>query len=130
MKHTNDGKCERCEMMLEKADEQIFFWFYRIKEYFPTVHASCIFRSKEEQDLQVKEKKSLLKWPHSKHNTFKDGKPCSQAMDLFSLNDDGKAEFRMGFYVQIANFLDDQSAPIEWGGHWKFVDGPHFQVKD
>lgn len=130
MKHENGKPCERCAAMLKDADEAIEYWFYRIKEEFPTAHIAYVFRNKAEQDQMVKEGKSKLKWPNSKHNAFKNGKRASLAMDLFSLTDSGAAEFRMGYYVQIANWLEDQNAPIEWGGDWAhFKDGPHFQVK-
>lgn len=131
MKHENVDNCLRCADMLKDGHPDIQYWFYMIKEAFPTVHTSCVYRGKEAQDLQVKEGRSLLKWPNSKHNTLgPDKSPCSQAMDLFRLDDSGKADFRMGFYVQIANFLEDAGAPIDWGGVFKhFVDAPHFQLR-
>lgn len=132
MKHENgEGVCPRCADMLQDGHEDIQYWFYMIKEAFPQVHTSCVYRGKAEQDRMVKEGKSFLKWPNSKHNILgQDQRPRAEAMDLFRLDDDGKADFRAGFYVQIANFLEDAGAPIDWGGHFRhFVDGPHFQMK-
>jgi hypothetical protein len=130
MKHENYVPCESCAKKLEGADPLIAHWFYQLREQFPTVHISCAFRGKDEQDKAVAEKKSLLKWPHSKHNVMQDGQPCSRAMDLFSLSDDGKAEFRLGYYISIANWFEDQGAPIAAGLHWKWQDPPHFELKD
>lgn len=116
--------------MLEQAHDDIRYWFYRIQDAFPDVHTCRVWCGKEEQDRLVKEKASLLKWPYSKHNAMKDGQPCSLAMDLFRLKEDGEADFRAGFYVQIANYLDDLGAPIAWGGSWKtFPDLDHFELK-
>ncbi len=129
--HVNGKPCDGCAKMLEGGDELISFWFYRVKEAFPTAHLCHVFRGKDEQDEMVKEGASFLKWPNSKHNVMKDGNPCARAMDIFSLEDDGTATFRMGFYVQIANWLEDQGAPITWGGSFKhLVDADHFQLKD
>ena len=125
MKHENKEVCERCEEFLKEGHDDIQYWFSVVKVAFPTVHTSCVYRGKDAQDALVKEKKSLLKHPHSMHN-----KKPSEAMDLFRLTEDGKAEFRNGFYVQIANFLEDAGAPIDWGGEWRnFPDAPHFQMK-
>lgn len=131
MKHENHGNCPRCDKMMEDAHPDISYWFHRAREFFPTLHTSSVWRGKDEQNALVLEKKSLLKWPNSKHNhTSTDGKPCSLAMDLFSLTDKGAAEFRVGFYVQVSNWLEDQDAPIRWGGNFKtFVDPPHFELK-
>lgn len=129
--HENGKLCDGCAKMLEGGDELLSFWFYRIKEYFPTAHLAHVFRGKDDQDRMVKEGSSLLKWPNSKHNVMKAGNPCSRAMDIFSLESDGSASFRMGFYVQIANFLEDQTAPITWGGSWAhFKDSDHFQLNE
>lgn len=131
MKHENIDNCPRCAEMLKDGHEDLQYWFYIIKEAFPTVHTSCVYRGKDAQDLAVKEGRSYLKWPYSKHNTLgPDKMPRSEAMDLFRLDDIGKADFRMGFYVQIANFLEDAGAPIIWGGTFRgLVDGPHFELK-
>jgi peptidoglycan L-alanyl-D-glutamate endopeptidase CwlK len=111
--------------MLADAHPDISYWFHEIRFMFPTVHVSCVYRNKADQEKAVEEKRSILKWPNSLHN-----KKPSLAMDLFSLDENGKASFRVGYYIQIANFLEDRGAPIDWGGSWKnFKDPPHFQLK-
>lgn len=131
MKHVNGIVCPRCKAMMEEAHEDIRYWFYQIVEQFPETHASCVWRGKDDQEKAIAEKKSLLKWPLSKHNFMLGSVPRSKAMDLFRLTDEGKAEFRVGFYVAIANWLEDRSAPIFWGGLWvHFKDHPHFELKE
>lgn len=131
MKHENGKLCDRCAKMLEDAHEDVSYAFYRAKEAFPSLHTSCVYRSKDAQDAEVKAGRSYLKWPMSKHNACgPDKTPRSEAMDLFLLNEKGEAEFRMGFYVQVANFFEDSGLAIDWGGHFKqLVDGPHFQLR-
>lgn len=130
--HTQDDLCPKCQEMLEQAHPDISYWFHRIKEAFPTVHTDRVWCGQAEQDALVAAKKSLLKWPFSKHNFLTpQGQACSHAMDLFSLLDNGTAEFRLGFYVQIENWLEDQSAPLVWGGNWKsFPDSDHWELKE
>lgn len=135
MKHTNEGVCPRCEAFLKDAHPTIREWFHKAKVVFPTLHTCRVWCGKEEQDKLVSERKSLLKWPYSKHNhTIRiNGKdvPQSLAMDLFNLLENGEADFRIQYLVQIANWFEDQGAPLAWGGTWKkFYDGDHFEVKD
>ena len=132
MKHENGKPCERCFEFLKDAHPTIRMWFYKAREQFPTMHTCRVWSGKDEQDKMVAEKKSQLKWPHSKHNYMENGVKLAKAMDLFSLAEDGKADWRIGFTMQICNWFEDQGAPIQWGGKlWKgFTDGPHFELKD
>lgn len=44
----------------------------------------------------------------------------------------GEVRWDWGLYPRIAGAMKDASkelrVPIEWGGDWKFKDGPHFQL--
>jgi len=129
-KHSNDPVCTRCNKLLEEADTDLAYWVFVIRSQFLDAHISCTWRGEADQNLYFKEGKSQLKWPHSKHNTLNEkGEPCARAIDLFKL-EDGKAKFPIGFYLAINHFLEDNNAPIQWGGDWKkFKDYPHFELK-
>ena len=131
MKHTNStAVCVRCEKMLDEGHPDLRKSFAEIRKTYPDVHVSCVYRGKEAQNKAVQDKLSKTPWPKSKHNALQDGKPCSLAMDLFRLGDDGKAYFPMDFYAMIANLATILRLPLVWGGSWKMVDGPHFQLKE
>lgn len=129
MHHTADAICQLCEKKLLDADPRIAHWFRRVKERFPRAHVSCTWRGKEAQNREADEGRSKLRWPNSKHNAVRDGKPCALAMDLFELRDDKVAAWPWKFFHEISEFLKAESAPIDWGFDlWKW-DAPHFQIQ-
>lgn len=132
MKHLNGPDCLRCNEMLKGAHPVLKVWALRVRELYPNAHFFTIWRGEEDQNKMVASGKSERKWPFSRHNAVdKDGNPCSEAMDIFRLNDSGGAEFPNLWYLQIADALDQEYAPIEWGGNWKhFIDLVHFQLKE
>ena len=104
----------------------------------------CGFRNEEEQTKALKEGKSHLGWPHSKHNkSLPDGMPCSEAFDLAPFNSkeepidwaDAKRFILLGGYVLgVAEII---GIPIRWGGDWdndtfmndqRLHDLPHFEL--
>jgi len=130
MSHVN-GKnpCERCEKMLEEGHPSLGVYFRGIHEIFPDAHISCVFRDEAAQNEAVKKRTSKLSWPKSKHNVMKNGKPVSEAMDLFRLGDDKKAYFEKAYYLRIAKHLRDLKAGVVWGGDWNsFPDAPHYEL--
>lgn len=44
----------------------------------------------------------------------------------------GKVSWDWQYYYQLAPSVfeaaEDLGVPIEWGGHWRFKDGPHWQL--
>lgn len=56
-----------------------------------------------------------------------------RAVDVAAL-DKGTVSWDFELYRQIANAFKEAAGmlgvAIEWGGDWKFKDGPHFQLKD
>jgi len=56
-----------------------------------------------------------------------------RAVDVAAL-DGGTVSWNFELYHQIANAFKEAAGmlgvAIEWGGDWKFKDGPHFQLKD
>lgn len=100
-----------------------------MKEKYKSLHISCGFRSKADQDKAFRDGKSQLKWPDSKHNNqLVNGKPLSLALDLFQLVN-GKAEFNKAFM----NTLNKESAAsyeLRWGGEFKSLgDYCHFELR-
>lgn len=94
------------------------------------MHISWGFRNEKDQNRFYKEGKSTLPYPLSKHNFIsKTGKPESLALDLFKLDDDGKAVFSKEWYTEIARLSKEQTIPIRWGGDFnKFKDYCHFEL--
>lgn len=137
LKHRPGLRCPRCDSMLESGVKELQDWFYEIKVAFPDAHVSCVWRNESWQNALFEDGKSRKRWPDSKHNKMVGDKPASEAMDLFELNDHGEAEFRLGYYKQIAEWLKDQEAPIRCGVDWngdgidneKWRDPPHFEIK-
>lgn len=68
-----------------------------------------------------------LKSRHLAHP--KDG--LSRAVDLIALVD-GKVSWDWPLYYKIADAMKQAAAelktPLEWGGDWKMMDGPHYQL--
>lgn len=92
----------------------------------------CGHRGEAEQNKAFAEKKSKLKFPHSKHN-----KLPSHAVDLAPVKymngkvtidwNDIKAFKTLAMHV--INIANEKGLPLEWGGNWtKFKDYPHFQL--
>ena len=112
--HSNNSECLLCNEKLTTADPKIAEWFLQIKKEFPDVHISWAYRNKGDQDKMFAEGKSRTRYPHSKHNLEVDGRPCSQALDLFKLKE-GKALFPHKFYSTIYDYSKKMGYSINWG---------------
>lgn len=130
--HTEETACPLCYEKLGLCDPFLTLIYKVIKSEFPDVHISWGFRDKFDQDECFKLKKSRLQWPYSMHNVMKDGKPSSRAIDLFRINDLGKAEFERSYFLQIAQFLYKNTDRIQWSGDWQndFKESDHYQLKE
>lgn len=66
---------------------------------------------------------------NSKHLAQKDG--YSHAVDVAALVD-GQVSWVLSYYSQINDAVQaaahDLGERVTWGGYWKMVDGPHFQI--
>lgn len=131
IRHENDvDKCSRCETMLLTAHADLVGWYRKIKKKYVNVHISCSFRNQAEQNKSFAEGKSRLAWPSSKHNNMEDKKPCSKALDLFLLDEDGLARFPPLFYAKLNADNEKEDKHIIWGGKWKSLkDLDHFEIK-
>ncbi len=129
--HTNArARCPLCEEKIKLAHPALQEFWIDVKQEFPDVHLSWVWRGEEEQNLFLEEKKTTEAWPNSLHNSMKNGKPCARAFDVFRLGSDGKAQYPPRFFYQISEYLVRLKAPIIWGGSWKtFGDGDHYQLK-
>lgn len=127
--HTEDSKCPGCEKMLEQCHPDWKAIFHDIKAEFPDCHISCGFRDRNAQEEVYKLGLSRARWPQSKHNFMRAGKPCSLALDLFQIDDEGEAKFKKSYYLEIAQFLNKLGEDVEWSGDWKnFKEHCHFQI--
>lgn len=89
-------------------------------------------RGEERQNQMVAEGKSQLKWPRSKHNAFP-----SMAVDVAPYVG-GAVSWSWPNYYPLADHImatwDRLKAEgkvhgeLEWGGHWGWRDGPHWQI--
>ena len=81
------------------------------------------YRGEEAQNRAVVEGKSKLRYPHSKHNRTRDGKPCALAMDLapwkpgvgIDWNDRESFSVMGGVFLALGQQL---GIPVRWGGNW------------
>jgi hypothetical protein len=129
--HTHDPVCPLCEDKLFTAHDYLKGWFRSLKSRYPNVHVSWAYRGQADQEEFFKEGKTRAHYPHSAHNkTDEAGKPCSLALDLFQIDEDGVARFSPLFYAKIADESEKDGALILWGGTFKNIgDRDHFQYK-
>ncbi len=126
--HTEDTYCPLCVEKLEGCDPELRTIFAQVKSHFPDCHISWGYRDKSAQDAFYKAGKTKERWPLSAHNVLKLGKPCSRAFDLFKLDEMGEAVFERPYYLEIAQFLNEED--IIWSGNWKnFKESNHFELK-
>lgn len=138
IRHQHGATCPRCESMLAEGTQEIQNQYKIMKAKFPDAHVSCVWRGEAWQNSLLEEGKTRKKWPNSKHNRMVDGKPASNAMDVFRLNQSGEAEFRREYYKQIAEHFKSQGSPIRAGIDWNgdgiknelWSDPPHFEISD
>lgn len=133
MKHENGvERCSRCENKLFTAHPTLVSWFYWVKSNHPDCHIAWSFRDEKSQHQAFESGKSKLDWPFSKHNCLDAiGNPQSKALDLFSLNDEGGAEFKKEYFEQIWHETQASNLPMKWGGNFKSLgDNDHFEIKE
>lgn len=127
--HTDDPICPLCEEKLKGAHEYMAEWFRRVKRSYPNVHTSCAYRGKEEQDAAVARGASRARFPKSAHNFERDGKPCSLALDLFQIDEDGIGRWVPLFFAKINAENEKSGEPLIWGGRFKSIgDSCHFEL--
>ncbi len=84
-----------------------------------------------DQNKCVSEGKSKAVWPTSPHNAMRDKKPCSKALDLFQIDEDGIARWVPIFFAKLNAENLANLEPLIWGGEFKTLgDSCHFQLTD
>lgn len=107
----------QCDEDLQKvANEAIRYFDFSV---------ICGHRGKEKQNRAHEKGNSDLKWSRSRHNSMP-----STAMDLAPYPINWTKEKR---FLELGNLILDVAykldIEIEWGGHWKKPDLPHYQTK-
>lgn len=129
MRHEHGEVCPSCTLKISQTHPDLESWFSWIKFSHPEAHISWSYRGKEDQDRMVREGKSFLSYPASKHNSTKpDGTPQARALDLFQLIN-GKAVFDIEWYKKINEETKKSGFKLVWGGEFKKLkDFNHFEM--
>lgn len=128
--HNSDPTCPLCAEKIAEAHPEMRAWFLDVKSRYPNAHVSWSFRCEEDQNQLVLDKKSRLSWPHSAHNQMEDGKPCSMALDLFQIDEDGVGRWSPLWFAKLNAENENNKLPIFWGGNWKTLgDNDHFELR-
>ena len=130
--HKNGPNCPLCSEKLKQAHPYLQVWFSkRVAANDGAAHISWSYRDKENQEEAFSSGKSMLHYPHSPHNAVDGrGNPCAQALDLFWIDEDGRAVFPQLRYRALSAECEKAKDLIVWGGTFKSLgDLDHFQLK-
>ena len=132
-KHENILPCPGCVDRLTDADGALAGWFHSRRNAQPAIelpmHVSWAFRDEQSQNEAVANHESKLPWPDSKHNVMINGKPCSQALDIFQINEDNQAIFDPIFCTKLYYSSVRDLFRLRWGGEFKSLgDFGHFEL--
>ena len=97
-------------------------------ENYPKPFITCVYRTKEEQNLLYKKKPKVTnaKGGQSPHNYL----PCL-AFDICFIHKNGLLSWEIKYFEIFADLIKKHSSNIVWGGDWvKFKDYPHFEIKN
>lgn len=129
IRHTDDEVCLLCEQKIMTAHPFMADWFRRVKKRYRNAHVSWAWRGPADQNRMKAEGKSNAEFGKSPHNHMVDDRPCSLALDLFLLDEDGLARFPPMFYAKVNSDNERDREPIKWGGKFKsFGDANHFEM--
>lgn len=121
--------CPACEPKLNQCNRNLVVWFRFVRDQYPNAHVAWGFRNKLEQDQCVKEGKSHLPWPKSKHNQTDAYGPCSEAIDLFQQGPQCEYIANPRWFYSIAQAAEANGDPIKWGGSFHDPgDKDHFEL--
>lgn len=122
--HTDEDMCPGCEDRLRFGHPEIQRFFRYFKEIHPDLHCSWVYRDQQSQDEAFDGGYSKLKFPQSKHNLAP-----SQAVDIFQINENGKAVFDGVFCAKINKEAQVSGFKLRWGGEFRSLgDYGHFEL--
>lgn len=124
--HQNKLFCELCFEKLKDVHPELVSFVAYTRSRNKSVHVSCGFRDQKAQDEAFATGKSMLNWPDSKHN-----KTPAQAVDLFTIDEDGVARF-VRYQMEMVWTAAKSYFRIAWAGNWegKFKESVHFELRD
>lgn len=128
--HTNGVlPCTSCALKLEEAHHLLVGWFWDMKLVYPDLHISWAYRDEASQHADFLSGKSRLDYPNSKHNNTVDGKPLSLALDLFTIDSNGSANFNPDFYDKLNLASLEKGYSLRWGGTFQHLkDMDHWEI--
>lgn len=122
--HTDDSVCSGCEDRLRLGHPEIVRFYHYYKELHPDLHCSWVYRDEFMQNEAYESGASKLRFPMSKHNLTP-----SQAIDLFQINENGKAVFDPALGTNIDKDSKLSGFMMRWGGEFRSLgDYLHFEL--
>lgn len=123
-KHTHGSDCDGCNDRLDEVHVLLQSFFYQLKDVYEDAHISHGFRDIADQNAAFASGASKLQWPNSKHN-----KLPSEAIDIFQINENGKAVFDPRFCHEAYKLSIKLGFKFRWGGQFKTLgDFGHFEL--
>lgn len=124
MHHTNDGKCEMCQSIIDRYpgfDPKMRAWFEDFQSVSPEAHISCAGRGKADQEAAFSKGLSRAHYGESAHN-------YNAAMDFFCVLPGGTDIYNHGWFTHtLKPALKDF---LIWYGEPKssFFELPHVEL--
>ena len=125
MKHVNNGRCEKCQEILNKypnVNKDLREWFESLQDSHPSAHISCAGRGKADQEDAVKRGASRAHYGQSSHN-------YNCAVDLFVMQQGLDLYDKKWFHEILAPNLEPF---LKWYGapDAVFKELPHVEISD
>jgi peptidoglycan L-alanyl-D-glutamate endopeptidase CwlK len=130
--HSSELVCPGCENRLKEGVPELSDFFHYFKEKYPTLHVSWVHRGKEDQEKAMQNGESNAHFGESKHNSLP-----SLAVDIFEINENGKASWDAGFCIKVYDEVKALGMKLKNGGDFKckktgksLGDYGHFEVAE
>jgi len=126
LKHTNNGKCLKCEQIVGKypgINNYLWFWFRELQKENPEVHISCAGRGEQEQNELFQRKASKARWGQSAHN-------YNCAIDVFVMIPGVDTIYPKSWFETV--LMKKLNANLNWYGRLgsPFYELPHIEVNN